>query len=236
MLFAGLLSGRRVWASAWWLGSRRAWLRGHVWLGLLSVVLILCHASYRWGGPLEQALWVVFGLVIVTGVVGVLLQHVLPRSLTQRVPDEAPYEQIPHLCEVMCQKADNAIKAMWGVDVDVTQAYLMHSQLGMGAKVQLQGFYEKHVRPFLAEGRRGSRLLANPLQAEGAFARIRALPGLAAAQDQIDLLRTLCDERRQLAEQERLHALLHAWLLVHIPLSVLLLVLGVAHVYFSLYY
>jgi hypothetical protein len=236
MLFAGLLSARRQAPSWWWLGSRQFWLRGHIWLGLLSVVLILCHSGFHWGGPLERLLWVVFGLTIVTGVVGLLLQHVLPRMLTHRVGSEAPYEQIPHLCRLMRQKADELIKTTWSMDLEVSQAYIMHSQMGAGAKAQLQHFYEIHVRPFLIDGPRGSRLLANPLEAEGAFARLRALPGLAGVQEQLALLETYCDERRRFAQQERLHHWLHAWLLLHVPLSVLLLFLGVAHAVAALYY
>jgi hypothetical protein len=236
MLFAGLLSLRRQAPSWWWLGSRQFWLRGHIWLGLLSVVLILCHSGFRWGGPLERLLLVVFGLTIVTGVVGLVLQHVLPRMLAHRVASEAPYEQIPHLCRLMRQKADEQMKTVWAIDLEVSQANLMHSQLGTGAKAQLQHFYEKHVRVFLTDGPRGSRLLANPLQAEGAFARLRALPGLAGVQGQLRQLETFCDERRQFAQQERLHHWLHAWLLLHVPLSVLLLFLGVAHAVTALYY
>src|SRR5205085_7474296 len=36
MVFAGLLSGLRRVPSWWWIGSRTAWLKGHIWLGLLS--------------------------------------------------------------------------------------------------------------------------------------------------------------------------------------------------------
>jgi hypothetical protein len=54
--------------------------------------------------------------------------------------------------------------------------------------------------------------------------------------EQLGQLETFCDERRQLGEQERLHRWLHSWLLVHIPLSVVLLVLGLAHAVLSLYY
>jgi len=37
-------------------------------------------------------------------------------------------------------------------------------------------------------------------------------------------------------EQERIHRWLHIWLLLHIPLSVALLVLGVLHIVTALYY
>ena len=43
----------------WAVASRPTWLRAHVWLGLFSAVLLLCHSGLRWGGPLEQLLWLV---------------------------------------------------------------------------------------------------------------------------------------------------------------------------------
>src|SRR5262249_27609953 len=78
MVFAGLLAGLRRVPSWWWIGSRQWWLKGHIWLGLLSGVLILFHSTFRLGGPLEAALWVVLILVIASGVFGLALQHVLP--------------------------------------------------------------------------------------------------------------------------------------------------------------
>jgi hypothetical protein len=236
MVFVGLLSALRRVPSWWWLGSRKLWLKGHIWFGLLSGVLILCHSGFRWGGPLEQVLWIVLALTLGTGVFGLLLQQVLPRLITLRVTSEAPYEQIPHLNLEMRHQADALVEAIWDVDLQVSQANIFGSQVGLGAKVQLQQFFESHVRPFLAEGSRGSSLLANSMHAEQAFARLRALPGLAGVNEQMTRLELLCQERRQLGDQERLHHWLHAWLLVHIPLSVLLLLLGVVHAVVALYY
>lgn len=236
MIYAGLLSALRRVPSWWWLGARKTWLKGHIWLGTLSGVLILCHSGFHWGGPVERALWIVFGLVLITGFYGIFLQQFLPRLITTRVPCEAPYEQIPHLCKRMAQRADQTMAKAWEVDVMATQASIGGSQFGMGAKVQLQDFYEKQVLPFLSQPYRRSALLAKPLAAEGAFARIKALPGLANVKSHVEELESLCHERRLLAEQERLYHWLHGWLMVHIPLSVALLVLGIAHVVMSLYY
>ena len=49
-------------------------------------------------------------------------------------------------------------------------------------------------------------------------------------------LEELCERRRQLALQQRLHFWLHNWLWLHLPLSVALLVLLAAHVLFALRY
>jgi hypothetical protein len=235
MVYAGLLSALRKVPSWWWIGSRKVWLRGHVWLGLLSVVVILCHSGFRWGGPLEQALWVILGLTILTGVFGLLLQQVLPRMLTTRISSEGPYEQLPHMYEVLRKRANALVEEILASDIQVSTADLMKSEIGVGAQVRFLEFYGREVQPFLTEKYRPSCLLANPLQAEGKFAYFRALPAFSKTQRQIAVLESLCDERRQLADQERLHHWLHVWLLVHIPLSVLLLVLGVAHAVIALY-
>ena len=49
-------------------------------------------------------------------------------------------------------------------------------------------------------------------------------------------LESLCGERGAYAEQERMFRWLHGWLLLHIPLSLALLVLGTLHAILSLYY
>jgi hypothetical protein len=236
MIYAGLLSALRKVPAWWWIGSRKAWLKGHIWLGLLSGIVILCHSGFHWGGLLERALWVVFGLTLVTGIFGLFLQQFLPRLITTRVPCEAPYEQIPHLCKIMARKAERLIASIWEIDAQGSAASISGSQMGMGAKVQLQEFYESRVVPFLSGPVRRSAPLAKPLQAENAFAHLKALPGLIHVKAQIEEIELLCSERRQLAEQERLHHLLHGWLLLHVPLSVALLVLGLAHALVSLYY
>ena len=223
MAFAGLLSLLRRVPAWWWLGSRQHWLRGHVWLGLLSGVVIACHSGFRWGGTLEVILWVLLVLVLGSGVVGLLLQQLLPRLLTTRIPCETPYEQIPHVCRVLRREAD-------ALDDAITQAGATEMP-----QADFKTFYEKEVRPFLEALPPPSRL-ASPWAAEQAFARFLAWPGLADKHDALNRLKTICDERRLLAEQERLHGWLHGWLLVHVPLSVALLDLGAVHAVAALYY
>ncbi|GIW81133.1 MAG: hypothetical protein KatS3mg105_2940 [Gemmatales bacterium] len=236
MIYAGLLSALRKVPAWWWLGPRSVWLRGHIWLGLLSVVFILLHSGYRFGGTLEKILWVVFALTIATGIFGLLLQQFLPRMITSRVPCEAPYEQIPHLCKVMRRKAEEALRNIWSTEAQGTLASVQMSQNVLGAKMQLQEFCEKQIWPFLNEKYQRSSLLANPVKAETAFDRLRALPGLNEVKEHLAELEQLCEERRLLAEQERLHHWLHGWLLLHIPLSLALLFLGLAHAFTALYY
>ena len=59
---------------------------------------------------------------------------------------------------------------------------------------------------------------------------------LADYRSLLDQLASLCEERRLLAEQQRLWFWMHSWLLVHVPLSAALLVLTAAHIFAGLYY
>src|SRR5437879_764902 len=85
MLFATLLSLRKKFP-VWRIGRAQTWMRGHLWLGLLSYPIILFHGGFSWGGPLTSALMWIFTMVIVSGLIGAVLQHFMPRLITQRVP------------------------------------------------------------------------------------------------------------------------------------------------------
>jgi hypothetical protein len=54
--------------------------------------------------------------------------------------------------------------------------------------------------------------------------------------DVVDEIQDICEERRQLAVQRRLHHWLHGWLLVHVPLSYALLLLSIVHAVVALRY
>ena len=103
-------------------------------------------------------------------------------------------------------------------------------QYAGNARLQLRDFYEQDVRPFLSASVPRRSPLLNPVQVEARFSKLRRLPGMEELGEQIDKLARFCEERRLLLEQERIHFWLHSWLLVHVPLSVALLVLGVWHV------
>src|SRR6202171_4595588 len=60
MLFAALLGARKR-VPVWRLGRAQAWMRGHLWLGALSLPIILFHRGFHFGGTLTRVLmWLVF--------------------------------------------------------------------------------------------------------------------------------------------------------------------------------
>ena len=247
MIFAGLLSARKK-VPRWNIGSARAWLKGHIWLSLLSVPLIFYHAGFRWGGLIEQLLMLVFVLVVVSGMIGLLLQQYLPRLLKTTVDAEAMFDQIPYLCGRLRETADEEVAAFCG---DLVTSAKVEGTFNVGnvalAEVSpldvLREFYVTRVRPFLTSSIEQTHQLDNTSRAAAVFARVKTvLPEdessieISGARKLLDRIEAICGERRQLSRQTRIHRLLHGWLLVHVPLSFSLLVLGIAHVLMSLLY
>lgn len=77
MVFAGLLAFRKK-LVRWKVVRLTTLQRGHVWLGLLSLPLVLFHCGFRAGGPLSSALLVLLSAILLSGVAGLLFHHLLP--------------------------------------------------------------------------------------------------------------------------------------------------------------
>src|ERR1700723_3126030 len=113
MVFAGLLAGRKK-VPVWRLGRAQTWMRGHLWLGLLSLPIILFHAGFRFGGPLTTVLMVLLIVVVASGLFGAALQQYMPNMITRQVPSETIFEEIDHVREQLVTEADKLVAAAAG--------------------------------------------------------------------------------------------------------------------------
>jgi hypothetical protein len=255
MLYAGMLGLRRR-VPTWRVGHAATWMKGHLWLGLFSYALILFHSGFHLGGPLTFCLMALFTVVVASGVYGVVLQQYVPRLMLARLPLETVYEQIDSVVRQLREEADALVGAVAGPLPQRsapaagerrgggglrrgTATAVGRSTLGTGGTtsdgVGMKEIYLAEIRPYLAaESPHNSRLGAPPVAA-ALFRHLRTLVP-PALHPTLGELEALCDERRQLAEQKRLHHWLHGWLLVHVPLSMALLLLAVVHAVMSLRY
>lgn len=253
MIFAGLLGLRKKFP-IWRIGRASSWMRGHLWLGFLSFPLILLHAGFHFGGSLTRVLMWLFLFVFISGIFGAVLQHYLPRIHTERLPMETIYEQIDRvrgqLAEEAAQLIEDACSALEG---DVTRASA--EQLAVAAAAganwdvtvasglqadeqvatELRQFYQRDIRAYLDRSGSHRQPLAERSPAQAMFRQMRVLlpPSLHPA---IDDLESICEEKRQLDQQGTMHTLLHGWLLVHVPLSYAVLLLGLIHAVIALRY
>ncbi|HEY3245675.1 MAG TPA: hypothetical protein VGM03_20210 [Phycisphaerae bacterium] len=258
MLFAGLLAVRKRFPTLR-VGRVQTWTAAHVWLGLLALPLALYHAGFQARGALTLALLVLLCAVVVSGVFGLLMQNLLPRMMTERVPLEVSFENIPNFLEQRCRYADDLVGSVCGPIVEEHThptapneyradglgrgpALLHHAAVAKSLTIAaeptpgsepLRDFYLHEVRPFLLGGKHYAG------NVRGALTTLFGQMNVVSAPQFHPLLATLheiCEERRQLLLQKRLHAWLHNWLLLHVPLAVCLLVLGALHALASLRY
>jgi hypothetical protein len=238
MAFVTLLSLRKKFP-IWRIGRTQSWMRGHLWLGALSFPLILLHSGFLFGHGLTSILMWLFVVVYASGLFGAYLQHTMPRRIMRQVPMETIYDQIGHVREQLIDEADTVVADACGslqveVPVAASGAVALASVMRVGADdtAPLREFYLGEMRAFLRAPSR-SHALASETTAAGRFSRLRALvqPALAGA---LSDLENICDEERQLLRQEKMHGMLHAWLVVHVPLSFALMALAVVHIVMAL--
>jgi hypothetical protein len=272
MIFAALLGARKR-VPTWRLGRAQAWMRGHLWLGLLSLPLILFHGGFHFGGTLTRVLMWLLIVTVGSGVFGAVLQNYVPRMMTSEVPLETIYDEIENVRNLLREEADRAMESICGpmdlqkqasegqraggytalrpisaaavplrtsaaISAGASAAVAPAAETMLLSETEsapLRRFYLEEVRAFLEQPRRRGQRLGDAEKVQLAFAGMKTLLP-EAAHGALGDLKDICDEARQLVRQERLHHWLHGWLLVHIPLSLALMVLGAVHALVALRY
>ncbi len=245
MLYAALL-GLRKKVPVWRIGRTQTWMRGHIWLGTLSLFLILFHGGFHFRGPLTTLLMWLFFIVIASGWVGALIQHFVPRMMTSRVPMETIYEEIPHVRAQLRDEADHLVASICGpLDAPAPTEPVIPGQqpaavstlvdIEQEDRARFREVYLGQVRPFLENPDAPGAELGDPRRATEVFESLRRLL-VAPVHGVLDDLENICEEENQLRTQIRIYHWLHGWLLVHVPLSIALLTLGAVHAVMALRY
>jgi hypothetical protein len=268
------------------IGHVQTWLRGHIWLTLLTIPLILLHSGFHLGGPMTTSLMVLYAVVMVSGIYGLILQHKLPTLMKDRLPAEIVYEQIPQIRAQLCETAERlrrsygedlkeraaapsplpaeampnvsrqvvlktpsaAEKPMGGGTVSGTQvspAAVIDSDAPDEAEKDaatdnmsetvLARFIDGQLMPYL-KARRGNKFrLGNAREAEETFRHLK-LRVSAPYRTRVEEMQGWCDECRLLDLQVRMQHWLHGWLLIHVPLSFLLLLFTTWHAFVTLFH
>ena len=197
-------------------GKMEEWLQSHIWLGIVAFVAVLAHTGFRFEDKVAVALFVVVSAVVVSGIFGAILYKTVPRILTD-IETDLSAEQISD---------------------QLNQIARSMARIASGKSATFQRIHEGLVRevtprPLAAwtlvlagPGRRGSR------EVQGEWTR---MVGLVNASEQEDLRQLLVTSRQQrelhdrLLRQQRYRNLLEFWLWIHVPLSIAMIVLILAH-------
>ena len=149
ILFEMLLWPRKSLFRGWRLGRTKVWMTAHIWLGLLTIPLLLMHGGFHFNllsSTLAAVLMWLLVLVVGSGILGLAFQNILPRVMLDQVPAETIYAQIGHvlsqyrdeagrLVEITCGRAP---AAMEGTDSEaVVAATVAPSYAAVGAVRQV---------------------------------------------------------------------------------------------------
>jgi hypothetical protein len=266
ILFEMLLWPRKSLWRGWRLGRTKWWMTGHIWLGLLSLPLLLLHGGFHFNpatSPLAAVLMWLLVLVVVSGIFGLVVQQVVPRLMLDRLPAETITSQIDRVLGQYRDDAERMVRATCGEPKGDGTGEVAREAPGLvaigavrqvgrvqGKVVQagfeagyvpesgpLLAFYRDLIEPYL-RAKSGTGMGLPLSSARRAAALFQALKDRLPprAHPVVDRLADLCDQRRQFDLQARLHHWLFTWLGVHVALSVALLILMAVHVFLALKY
>lgn len=238
MTFAMLLALRKKWRTLR-LGRTYFWMQGHVWLGLLSYPFAFYHSGFRWGLTFNFT-WVImalFTVVILSGIVGLVLQNVLPTMILKRVQRETVYEQHDHVLGILRREVDERVaelrRMLETAPVGGTQGGLLDmakSDVGMVVAVErLDALQSNYVLPYLQENPPRRSPLNRAVTSEAVFKQLYDVLPREKSEPVADIEQIVA-ERRQMLLHKSLHRWLHLWLIVHVPISYALFVLVIVHV------
>lgn len=230
------------------LGRTKFWMTAHLWLGLLSLPLLLLHGDFRFDpahSPLATVLMWLLVAVVVSGVFGATVQNVIPRLLLEHAPAETIHAQIGRVLGLHREEAARLVRAT--ADREATRST---EPAGRGRSEApraaadvwnpadsdtLAAFFRDQVDPYLAASSGTGFALGSSRRAPAIFQALKDElhpPAYPA----VDRLAALCDERRQFDLQVRLHRWLHNWLGIHVAISVALFLLMIVHIVMALKY
>ena len=201
------------------LGGSRAWLDFHLYGGAFFLLLMLMHSAFRLPvGALNVWLWVLGIWTAASGLVGLALQKWIPRVLASSLSLEVNYDRIPELCEEIRDRA---------------------AALAETCDDSVRALYRKKLLPALAAPRRSILYFLDPTGGiQARLAPFRYLEDRLPSDERAKLeqLERLFRAKLEIDAHYTLQRALRGWLLLHAPLSLLLIALVALHIFTVLYY
>lgn len=215
-------------------GSLRYWMLTHAYAGVVAGIVLLLHGGTSLGGLLTASLMITFDLVILTGLFGILIYWMGPRTLTKIEGEPLLIEDLRRKREELYQEiadvtataqvtakgegrektfADTFLKGRDRVLDKITSLpFLMRQYFGKESLEQLLDSMEKQFQP-------DANKLSNPIEREAFVRLVRA----AATVRRVDALIYV-------------HRALKLWLPPHVIFTSLMLALMLVHIIQVIYY
>lgn len=196
--------------------SLKAWVSAHVYLGLALVTVATLHSGLQFGWNIHTLAYALMMLVVLSGVYGIIAYAGLPKALSNN-RKETTQKQMVETIRSLDRQLNEAAQPLNQRQAAAVRLSLENSKVG-------GGFFR--------------RLSTNPMDC-GTRRALRKLKGLSRKASESELaaignVTALLDRKSaallQLRKHLRIRTLLGAWLAVHVPASIALLMALTAHI------
>lgn len=188
-------------------GTLQGWVSAHVYLGLLTLLLIPMHAGFRFGWDVHTLAFVLLAVVVLSGVLGLFLYRSIPSRLTKYEAGQQADKIDPEIARLLADmRALMKDKSDALVQIYKAELAASQSRASKGWSLLLKGL--------------GGDLLA--ARSADLAKKVSTIPSSDQATFQIlsQLLLKKTQLEVNLQHQMRLRNALQAWLYIHVPVSI----------------
>lgn len=201
------------------LGQAQDWVQFHLYAGTLSALLVLMHSGFHVpSGALNWWLWFLSLWVTASGFLGVLVQKIIPRILCSALSVEVLYDRIPELVSQIRTSAEELIVTC----TDPIRDFYGRNIAASLASPESRLMYYLDITGGIQSGIRQFEYLRRVLSAEEKM--------------KLDKLESMYRTKLEIDAHYTLQKALRWWLYTHVPVSLVLLIMIVIHIYAVSYY
>ncbi len=205
------------------MGTLKGWVSAHVALGLLTLLIIPLHAGFRFGFDVHTLAYVLLAIVVLSGIFGVVLYQAIPVRLTK-------YET-----ELQSDKVDKEIARLLSEmraqikDKSDTLVSLYQQEISVMGAVNPKGWS-------LLFGGKGGDLLAQRTAQLATWIPKVPVEDQPTFQSVSQILLKKTQLEIHLLNQMQLRNAMQAWLYLHVPVSIAMLMTVAIHLWSVFYY
>lgn len=188
-------------------GMLQGWVSAHVYLGMLTLLVIPLHAGFRFGWDVHTLAFALLAIVVLSGMIGVFLYRTIPERLTRYEASQQADKIDPEMARMLSD--------MRALVRDKSDALVQLYR----AEVQRAQQSAQKGWSLLFKGQRNDLLATRSAELAK---KVSTIPPADQATYQIlsQLLLKKAQLEVSLLHQMRLRNALQAWLYIHIPVSI----------------
>jgi BMFP domain-containing protein YqiC len=198
------------------------WLQSHIYLGVLVLLILFFHTGGRFNDKIAVTTYVLVAIVVLSGVFGAILYATVPRMLTE-VESNLTVDEISEQLNQLAKQMARISSGRSAPFQRICDQLLKESRPGIMAGWRLLISRKRRAQDKTTAG------LANMLSMVPREEQDELRQMLVAGRQRRELL-------LRLIYQQRYKNMLEAWLFIHVPFTIALLVFAVLHIAAVFYY